>query len=135
MEELWQFPCCWAAIDGCHIPIKCPPGGLECCKEFHNVKNIYSIVLMAIDDSKYRFVWGSCGFPGIPMMPLFSNPRTYGKHFKMDCCSILLNLSVKSVYPHFCTFATQHLCSDNINALTGQKERHFKGSIELMGSR
>ena len=21
MEELWQFPCCWSAIDGCHIPI------------------------------------------------------------------------------------------------------------------
>ena len=28
MESLWQFPCCWAAIDACHIPIKCPPGGL-----------------------------------------------------------------------------------------------------------
>ena len=26
-EELWQFPCSWAAVDGCHIPIKCPPGG------------------------------------------------------------------------------------------------------------
>ena len=39
MEELWQFPCCWAAIDGCHIPIKCPPGGLESCKEFHIFKN------------------------------------------------------------------------------------------------
>lgn len=25
MEELWQFPFCWAAVDGCHIPIKCPP--------------------------------------------------------------------------------------------------------------
>ena len=21
MEEMWQFPYCWAAIDGCHIPI------------------------------------------------------------------------------------------------------------------
>mgnify|MGYP000025959939 FL=1 len=64
MEELWQFPCCWAAIDGCHIPIKCPPGGLESCKEFHNFKNFYSIILMAMVDSKNRFVWGSCGFPG-----------------------------------------------------------------------
>ena len=36
MEELWQFPYCWAAVDGCHIPIKCPPGGLESCKEYHN---------------------------------------------------------------------------------------------------
>ena len=24
-EELWQFPYSWAAVDGCHIPIKCPP--------------------------------------------------------------------------------------------------------------
>ena len=64
MEEFWQFPCCWAAIDGCHIPLKCPPGGLEACKEYHNFKNFYSIVLMGMVDSRYRFVWGSCGYPG-----------------------------------------------------------------------
>ena len=64
MEEMWQFPCCWSAIDGCHIPLKCPPGGLESCKEYHNFKNFYSIVLMALVDSHYRFVWGTCGYPG-----------------------------------------------------------------------
>lgn len=63
-EERWQFPCCWAAIDGCHIPLKCPDGGLSACKEFHNFKNFYSIVLMGMVDAKYRFVWASCGFPG-----------------------------------------------------------------------
>ena len=26
MEQMWQFPCCWSAIDGCPISIKCPPG-------------------------------------------------------------------------------------------------------------
>lgn len=64
MEEMWQFPCCWAALDGCHIPIKCPPGGPESCKEYHNFKNFYSVVLMAMVDSHYRFIWGSCGYPG-----------------------------------------------------------------------
>ena len=64
MEELWQFPCCWGAIDGCHIPIKCPPGGLQSCKEYHNFKNFYSIVLMGMVDSNYRFLWASCGYPG-----------------------------------------------------------------------
>ena len=64
MDEFWQFPCCWAAIDGYHIPIKCPPGGLEACKEYHKFKNFYSIVVMGLVDSHYRFVWGSCGFPG-----------------------------------------------------------------------
>ena len=50
--------------DGCHIPIKCPPGGLEACKEYHDFKNFNSILLMGRVDSHYRFVWGSCNFPG-----------------------------------------------------------------------
>ena len=64
MEELWQFLHCWSAIDGCHIPIKCPAGGLQACKEYHNFKNFYSIVLMGMIDAIYRFIWASCGFPG-----------------------------------------------------------------------
>ena len=64
MESEWQFPCCFGAIDGCHIPIKCPSSGLEACKEFHNFKNFYSIVLMGIIDAHYRFIWASAGFPG-----------------------------------------------------------------------
>lgn len=64
MEEMWQFPVCWAAVDGCHIPIKCPDGGCEAAKEYHNFKNFYSIVLMGLVDAKYRFVWASAGFPG-----------------------------------------------------------------------
>lgn len=64
MEEIWQFPYCWTAIDGCHIPIKCPPGGLNSYKEFHNFKIFYSIVMMAMVDSKCWFIWGNCGFPG-----------------------------------------------------------------------
>lgn len=64
MEELWKFPCSWAALDGCHKPLKCPDGGLAACKEYHNFKNFYSVVLMGLVDAKYRFIWGSCGFPG-----------------------------------------------------------------------
>ena len=33
-------------------------------KEYHNFKNFFSVVLMGMVDSKYRFVWGSCGYPG-----------------------------------------------------------------------
>ena len=64
MEELWQFPCSWAAVDGSHVPLKCPDGGLAACKEYHNFKNFYSVVLMGLVDAKHRFIWGSCGFPG-----------------------------------------------------------------------
>ena len=56
MEERWQFPCCWSAVDGCHISIKCPSGGAEASKEYHNFKNFYSVILMGLVDAKYRFV-------------------------------------------------------------------------------
>ena len=49
MEELWQFPLTWG-VDGCHIPIKCPPGGQELCKEYHNFKNLFSVVLILLVD-------------------------------------------------------------------------------------
>ena len=68
VEKFWQFPCCWTAIDGCPIVMKYPPGGLEACKEYHNFKNFYSIVLLAMVDSHYRFVWGSCRFQEVLMM-------------------------------------------------------------------
>ena len=47
MEEFCQFLCCWVAVDGYHIPIRC----------------FYSWVLIAFVDAKYRFIWASCGFP------------------------------------------------------------------------
>ena len=63
-EQEWQFPYAYAAVDGCHIPIKCPSGGQEAAKEYHNFKNLYSIVLMGMVDAKYCFIWASAGFPG-----------------------------------------------------------------------
>ena len=64
MEQSWQFCYAFAAIDGCHLPIKCPPGGRESTKEYHNFKEFFSVVLMALVDSKYRFIWANCGIPG-----------------------------------------------------------------------
>ena len=63
-EELWQFPCCFGTVDGCHIPMKCPRGGQESAKEYHNFKNFFSLVIMAMVDAKKRFIWASAGFPG-----------------------------------------------------------------------
>ena len=59
-EQLWEFHGAWASIDGCHLPLKCPAGGLEACKEYYNFKNFYSIILMGMVDAKYRFIWASC---------------------------------------------------------------------------
>ena len=63
-DREWQFQCCFGAVDGCHIPIKCPNGGAESAKEYHNFKGFYSVVVMAIVDAHYRFSWASSGYPG-----------------------------------------------------------------------
>ena len=76
MEELWQFPCCWAAIDGCHIPLKCPD--LAACKEYHNFKNFYSIVLMSLVDAKYRLFGEVVVSQVTHMTPLFFSPLSCG---------------------------------------------------------
>ena len=63
-EQIWQFPYAFGAIDGCHLPIKCPTGGREANKEYHNFKEFFSVVLMSLVDAKGQFIWASCGIPG-----------------------------------------------------------------------
>ena len=48
MEEFWQFPFSWAAVDGCHIPIKCPAGGQESAKEYHQ-RRLGLLIVLIID--------------------------------------------------------------------------------------
>ena len=59
MDSEWQFPFAFSAIDGSHLPMKCPPGGPEAMKQYHNFKNFYSIILFTLVDPKYRFIGAS----------------------------------------------------------------------------
>ena len=86
MDELWQFPYCWAGIAGCHIPMKCPPRALQSSKEYHNFKNFYSIVQKAIVDSQYRFEWVSCGFPGNSHDAIIFESTDLWSHIKEGRC-------------------------------------------------
>ena len=51
MDCKWKFPFAFSAIDGPHLSIKCPAGPGEVMKQYHNYKNSYSIVLLALVDA------------------------------------------------------------------------------------
>jgi len=61
-NNIWNFPNCIGAIDGKHCRIQAPP---KSGSAFHNYKNYFSLILMAIADARYRFIWVDIGDYGI----------------------------------------------------------------------
>nr|XP_024659559.1 uncharacterized protein LOC112435346 [Maylandia zebra] len=57
----WQFPHCLGAIDGKHIFIQPPP---KSGSMYFNYKSRFSIILMAVVDANYKFVYASAGTQG-----------------------------------------------------------------------
>ena len=64
VDSEWQFPVASSAIDGSHLPMKCPPGCPKEMKQYHNFKHFYSIILLVQVDPKYRFIYASVSAPG-----------------------------------------------------------------------
>jgi len=59
--QKWHFPNCVGAIDGKHVRVFCPKrsGSL-----YYNYKNFFSIVLLAVVDANYKFIFTDVGSYG-----------------------------------------------------------------------
>ena len=56
LEERWQFPHGCGALDGKHMVVTCPV--------YRNYKGFFFIVLMALVDTDYKFLWIDVGSDG-----------------------------------------------------------------------
>lgn len=60
-EETWNFPLCVGDLDGKHISLQ---ASFKTRSEFFNYEGNFSLVLMALVDSNYSFIYVNVGCQG-----------------------------------------------------------------------
>lgn len=60
-EKHWQFPHCIGSLDGKHVTLQAPKHSGSC---FFNYKKHFSIVLLAVADANYKFIYIDAGCNG-----------------------------------------------------------------------
>jgi hypothetical protein len=88
---LWNFPNCRGAMDGKHIVIRCPS---ESGSELYNYKKNYSVFLLAIVDTNYKFIYIDVGTNGRVNDALALSKSTFNGALQTNA----LNLPTEGVF-------------------------------------
>jgi len=91
-EKIWNFPHCVGAMDGKHVVIESP---ILSGSKFYNYKGTFSLVLFAVVDASYNFIYVSIGYQGRISDGGVFKSTSFQK--LMENCP--LNLPDKSVLP------------------------------------
>ena len=85
-ERRWQLPHTLGALDGKHCKIRCPK---KSGSEYWCVyKKMYSVVLMALVDARYRFIWADVGGEGSSNDALIYNSSSLKEHLNNGTLNI-----------------------------------------------
>jgi hypothetical protein len=93
---LWNFHNCYGAMDGKHIVIRCPN---KSGSEFYNYKKNYSVILLAIMDTNYKFIYIDFGTNSRVNDSRFSK-STFNEALQTNT----LNLPTEGVFVGDCAF-------------------------------
>ena len=77
-NTIWQFPNCLGALDGKHVNLRAPP---KSSTLFHNYKGFFSIVLMALVDADYKFIYIDVGDYGSNCDTAIFKTSNFGKAY------------------------------------------------------
>ena len=126
-QTSWNFPHSMGATDGKYVVQQCPKNSAS---EYFIYKNAFTIVLFALVDANYNFMFVDAGCPGrISDSGVFTNTELYKKLEAKTLClpqPVPLNGREKSV-PHF-LFSFKRESHESLSATTskGLKRTNFQ---------
>lgn len=83
-EKMWNFPHCLGALDGKHVVLQSP---INSGSEYFNYKSTFSIVLFAVVDANYNFLYANAGCQGrISDGGVFKQSQLYKKLEQNSLC-------------------------------------------------
>ena len=110
----WHFPNTIGSLDGKHVACKCPPktGSL-----YYNYKKFYSVVLLALVDADYKFIWADIGGRGSASDAQLWNMSELKESLEDDAINVL-NIPPPAPLPHDTETVPYFILADDAFALT-----------------